>query len=401
MNGPDLDGFLLLEDKSGGGFTLSDESPTSESVDLDGWTIQVKQDSRYVIAQVAKQADSFEDLRQQVLIYVQRGLDYMAVRGRANLRTEDTADRHVIWWPEREGLCARICTTVRFESRSGPELVTLTVNDGSAQPAPELPAVWHQSMRLWRQSQLSVEGFETLRSLWLAIENLLDDLVPYDNEGEGRWIRKAFREVNSRLDLTNYLPATRRDPVDEAYEYFYNSLRNFLFHAKGSKGTHLPHEPGYSLAERHERLTRLYLDLLRNSHSVARGGGTFYGFELAMRKFDSGCTVFATNDASSSGAGAYYAGDPDATLASVRADAMMVSNSPWPNRATWMGSIPGSEICNLNPNPIFHVGLAHEGELLARSDIDGYLTVGSLARLEIQYRLRLDNVDLSKVVLDG
>ncbi len=114
-------------------------------------------------------------------------------------------------------------------------------------------------------------------------------------------MRRAFGQVGQHVNLANYLPPTQRTLPNEAYDYFYHSLRNFLFHAKGSRSTWLPQEPGHLLAERHERLTRLYLDLLSGKYGVLRGGGalTYQGFEMMMRQLEHGCSVLATNDATS------------------------------------------------------------------------------------------------------
>ena len=141
-------------------------------------------------------------------------------------------------------------------------------------------------MRFYRQAQLAEEPFEALRSLWLATENLLDDLATWQSgEPEGKWVVRAFKAAASHVELSHYLPATAKAPHNAAHDYFYDELRKDLFHAKASRAPALPHEADDAarFVERHERLTRLYLDLLTSSVGVTRGGGamTYAGFQLA------------------------------------------------------------------------------------------------------------------------
>ncbi len=132
-----LDGFTLAGDEVGGGFLLTVQSPISSLIRLDDWTIELQHDSRYVIAH-GGQATGYQGVLRQVLTYIQRGLDYISIRGKAELRTQDVADRHVIWWPEQDGLRLRICAAAQMRA-SFAAAATLTNSAGEAVPSPPAP----------------------------------------------------------------------------------------------------------------------------------------------------------------------------------------------------------------------------------------------------------------------
>jgi hypothetical protein len=79
--------------------------------------------------------------------------------------------------------------------------------------------------------------------------------------------------------------STPKAAHNAAYEYFYDDLRTHLFHAKASRQPTLPHDPDgvRDLVERHDRLTRFYLDLLNATTGVRRmsGGMMSGGFDMA------------------------------------------------------------------------------------------------------------------------
>ena len=166
---------------------------------------------------------------------------------------------------------------------------------------------WHQSMRFYRRSQLADDPVEATRLLWLAVENLLDDKVAEQAEGEREthWLKRALKLAAEHVDYTHYLPKPPTDqvpkaPHNAAYDYFSEDLRHDVFHSKASRQPRLPDHAVdvLPIIERHEPLTRLYLDLLSKTIGVERSGGgvlTYGGFGVMTKAFDNKPRLYLTN----------------------------------------------------------------------------------------------------------
>ena len=107
------------------------------------------------------------------------------------------------------------------------------------------------------------------------------------------------------VDYTHYLPKPPTDqvpkaPHNAAYDYFSEDLRHDVFHSKASRQPRLPDHAVdvLPIIERHEPLTRLYLDLLSKTIGVERSGGgvlTYGGFGVMTKAFDNKPRLYLTN----------------------------------------------------------------------------------------------------------
>ena len=181
----------------------------------------------------------------------------------------------------------RLVGVSTFDVRLGPVSAEVRDSSGNLLPQPEPISTWHESMRYYRQAQLSDDLFESLRNLWLALKNLLDSLEPQrSGEREKRWLKRALKKADAAIDLKRFLSGAPagNTPVDSAYTYFYDEVCTHLFHAKASRKPLLPFEQTGTnlLVARHRQLTSFHLELLEHVTGVRRPPGALMkgGFEL-------------------------------------------------------------------------------------------------------------------------
>lgn len=296
-----LDGMDLATGalNSGGAFRLDRTSPISTIVAVGDWRAEVSVDSSFIVVRGAGGARSYRAVLHSSSQVAQKALDILAATGSGNLQTISTQDTHVVWWTFGDGLTVRYHSTSTMQFSVGPITLVVKDKDGNVlPPTPVEPPPWHPSMRFWRQAQLATDVFDSMRSLWLAVENILDEIAPKGNaEKEGDWVVRAFEAIDGAVQLGNYLPPANSSPRG-AYSYFYDQVRSSLFHAKASRNPVLPHDPEARLRERHERLSLLYLAILERHTGVRfmRSSFSDAAYAAVFDRFRPGLRVLVTAD---------------------------------------------------------------------------------------------------------
>jgi hypothetical protein len=269
----------------------------------DGWNAAITTESRYIVVQGGRETaytDTWETAHEVGL----EALDIWSTRGIADLAIMDPNDEHIAFWGGPRGAILRIAGRQPLRTSASASIQT----NGPQPPPP--PETWHESMRFYRLSQLSDDLHDSLRNLWLAVENLLDDQVEQKvpAESEEAWLKRALKGAEHLINLESYLPrpapggGTPRAPHNAAYDYFYNTLRKDLFHAKASRQPKLPQEAEHAadFSVRHCELTRLYLALLEATTGVRRvgsGGLGYGGFEMVLAGLMKSPRLLLTNEA--------------------------------------------------------------------------------------------------------
>src|ERR1035441_10053826 len=157
--------------------------------------------------------------------------------------------------------------------------------------------------------------------------------------------------------LRTYLPPpsghdTPKAPHNAAYTYFYDELRVHLFHAKASRQPSLPHNAVAvaAMSERHENLTRLYLDLLNKMTGVTRTGGgglTYAGFEMATSTLANEARIYLTNELAPFDREETEAAPPGREVAHAPAAPEPQQERPW--LRAYLAAIPGADVEPLGP----------------------------------------------------
>lgn len=303
-------GIDLLPEGSpqgGGIFYLLNPASVSGSKRLpDGVSeVEVATGCRAVVVRGIR-AESYEEALALANSRAQEGLDLFSVSGAGNLAVADLDTEHLVWWNDGSNTILRFWGAARLTASVPPVTVRVTGPDGK--PVPQTPEreIWHESMRYFRQSQVTTDLFDAYRNLFLALESILSTICPVSvgpngrpSEGEAAWFKRALRESHKRVDLTRFASPETLDPVSVLYSELYRTVRNAVFHAKRGRDTLLPHDTSARsyVADPLERLSGLYLKLVEVETGVGyRSGGIFASFFRQMAEGIGPSRIHLTED---------------------------------------------------------------------------------------------------------
>ncbi len=386
MSALTLDGMSLGgRGEAAAGFRITPAAPAAASYERDdGWSASIAAGSDKIAAR-GPAVDSYLQAALLGLEVAEEALDYFALRGATVLATAGTENEHVAVWEEGG---TRVLRIVRTEP--------LGVNAGGGMGGlAETGRFWDQSMRFYRRSQLSDDLYDSLRNIWLAVESLLDSIEPQQpEEREGVWVERALRAVAGKVSFDGYLPpGASGDLAGQAYAHFYADLRHSVFHSKGghAKLVRLPNHPAWlrDVAERHERLTRFYIDLLNQTHGIIRPGGvmTNAGFEAFTPGFEVDPKVHVSDDESPCRADDETVNPAGGQVIEVVAARDQARERP--GLKILAAEIGGADAEALGV--VRRVSLTLADRLVICTDIAHELVAADLDRLDVQFGVRLDN----------
>lgn len=384
---PAVDDLQLPVDTGGAVFSLTEPAPATATLGIDGWVTTLSAGSTLVHV-AGSGARDHACVLPGALDAADRALDLLCYRGGPALSVAHAFDDHVVWWPGADGLQVVVTAT---QPRRFNTTATLTVRDasGSIVPPPTPPPPqWDESLRHFRYSQTASTLADSYRHLWLAVESLLDVVLPHPAAGgESTWVTAAFDAAESMgVPVSSRIPSHVNGATtgERAYHYFYSSRRNLLFHAKRSRRP-MSRETEPVRRELHDALSGLaplFADLAATLTGEQRrtGGMTYSGFDLL-------CDGIADD-----GAIHLLAGDADVdepstaaiTTAAVWSGAVRVPGTlRYPGLVTFVAS--GAAI----PSPFQTLVLTRTRGPVAGADFAGPIDLTDAARTELRLRHRL------------
>jgi hypothetical protein len=221
--------------RHGGIFLLRKPPITDAEVSLNGWTTQVKKAAKAVVTfgpATAANAANAAGTYKAAIKAANDGLDYLSVRGEADVMIQTDRDQSILWWPQSAGVIMQ-ATTVETVGFAG-FAVGMVVRgaDGNVKPSPPLTPIQHHAFRFIRMSRTSTYLYDSYRNMFLALECLLNDIAPQRSESEGVWFHRALGVANSLVPAGELAPENERDPVKWVYDNMYRDERSALSHAK-------------------------------------------------------------------------------------------------------------------------------------------------------------------------
>jgi hypothetical protein len=287
-----INGVDLEKGVGGGGIAVAlVEAPSSDlSLTFNGgWELEAPAGQRIAVLRGCGLRD-YKPVLGSTLPMLERGLDLLAVQDNAVLQTHDATNDHLIWWLGPDGL------VLEWAAGYGQRVtmsVTATVldKDGNVIPQPAArPVAVHDSFRHFRRSELEIDLADAFREIWMALENLLDDIHPYTQGTEGDWLTSALGSADATVPLP-VTPRSRESRVEAAMAAWYGTYRSRLFHAKTSRGRLGPMVPEVrdELSRTRAQIRNYYLELLRRGYNLRRGGGgmSYYAFQMMMTGMES------------------------------------------------------------------------------------------------------------------
>jgi hypothetical protein len=384
-----IEGAALPVDDSGAVLRMTESSPITADTHIDGWTTSLVQGRDFLIAsggnvpgQPAVLAGSIDA--------AERALDVVCYRGGPALGLSHSYDEHIVWWATDKGPHFVATATFFFRTTGGGGRLTVRDKYGRIVPPPTpRPPQWDESLRHFRSSQRAESLGESYRSLWLAVESLLDVLLPAVGAGnEAAWVQDAFAEAMRRgvqIDSRIHARISGRDPVDRAYKYFYDERRNVLFHSKRSRGQMpVASEAAYrDLRDAQVALTQIYaaLGALLTAESRRAGGMTLHGFDsLADGILNSGPRMHLFQELPNVDD---LPRDAE-TLAVWSGAARAPATLRWPGLVTYV-----ARMREHRPRAFRVIALTTDGPLHLSGDLAGLLDVSYAVQTDLRLRVNL------------
>jgi hypothetical protein len=389
---PTVDGAALPVASGGAMLRLVDPSPISTELVVDGCTTLLIEDRATLVVTGSAAAEQPAVLS-GALDVAERALDLLCYRGGPALSIAYPFDEHIVWWPTSVG--THVVATATQPRRS---TMSATAQGRDAQgrivppPAPR-PPQWDESLRHFRFSQRATTLGESYRSMWLAVESLLDVIVPATAiGGEAAWVQAAFDAAeNGGVPIDARIPEHVHGgtPGKRAYTYFYGSRRNLLFHSKRSRGPlPRPSEPMYR--ELHDALialTPVCADLAAHLTGERRitGGMTYAGWnDLGDRLAAKGSTLHLLKQTPGD--------DDEVAAAALAACAAWSGGARAPETLRHPGLITYTATVRDHISAAFRTLILTVGDgPVAHAELPGTLNVSDCAQTDLRLRHRLDS----------
>jgi len=146
----------------------------------------------------------------------------------------------------------------------GVKIVQIKKDGEIIQSPPSPTAIYHDSLRHFRFSQVADDVFEAFRNMYLAFEGLLAFLSPKNpGEGEEHWLRRALAVAGTKGTLKNIFGSTAA--IDGFIKQIYKDIRCAVFHSKtGPRLLPQNRHDREKVSEGHVKLTGVYLALAEN-----------------------------------------------------------------------------------------------------------------------------------------
>lgn len=358
----------------------------------DGSEVVIPARSRHVVVRHCPGAD-FDEAHGNAREAANRGIDiYHGQEGRPLVMAQKDST-YMVAWTSPAGQTLRIVgrnlLSARFRARG-----EARDPDGNliVQPAPA-PKLWHESLRYYRVSESSTDLYDSFRSLYLAIESLLSDVVAPvlrssgKPEGDSDWLQRALREVARNVDLRPYAPASTKALHNAIHHELYVDLRTAIFHAKKGRATWAPQDWSsraviVAARVRYARMFRAlasqYLDI-----TYPAGGFTKAFWEQTYEDHLATHEVFVSNDSTKvedepkGEHQAAPAGGDVLTLRTAPADDMAAD---WRRGVLGVGA---ASIVDERLREVRRLGTLRDGELMMVESLDAPLVVTGLSELQV------------------
>lgn len=249
------------------------------------WEIELKAGQASIVAR------SPDELGRSALLghgleQVQRSLDLISFEQHHHNLLKEPGDRHVLLFRRDDQLVLQHFDVSNLDMKLTAQL-TVKDKDGNI-ISPDLPPpIWTPGLRFYRMSQASKDLYEAYRDLFLGFESLLSAVCPQQPaERERKWLLRAMKTVETKVNLKQFVPANCTDPSAYIVGTQYDHIRCRLFHAKpldANVPLNIPDPEEVAFA--YEQLLRIWRQIAQGCLLV-RGGGngtmTYVGFKRMM-----------------------------------------------------------------------------------------------------------------------
>jgi hypothetical protein len=282
---------------SGALFLLTQAVKTSVTVHPQpGTEVELQTGSAFVIARCGD-CSSAEQAFATAHEIAQKALDVLSASGHRAMQIVDAHTEVLLWWREGYRQILRVVSVIPTGIEFSAFGHVVGKDGEKVLPVPQQGPTWHPALRYFRLSQVTDDLAEAFRNSYLAFESILSFRYPRltlpaarpgknpRHEGEGTWLTRALRAVDSSNPLNQAFAPRTGDAVAEFIQDVYTDVRCQLFHAKSGASMIVPH----SIADRNivrsacSKLMNVTQMLINAWLGGRRRGGilSYYAFDRA------------------------------------------------------------------------------------------------------------------------
>jgi hypothetical protein len=225
--------------ESGGAFVLSQPSPIRCVLPLTGgWVAELREGSRSIVVRGGVVND-YTQARSHAVSKAQQALDWLSIHRVVDLDMHHIDEDHIVWWTKQKRIVLRMTC---IETEVAGRIAVRAVED--LNPLSQLTEQlidWHPSYRYFRLAQTTDDTFDAFRNLYLALESLLEQILPVQKTSAGKPVPKrarlkaALAMVAQRINLGPYPRPGTGKPENRIFNEIYTARRNPVFHAKSTR----------------------------------------------------------------------------------------------------------------------------------------------------------------------
>lgn len=356
------------------------------SLEGGSWIVVAKKGSRYICAN-GRALQEHDHAKNDGINALMQALDLACMQSHIASNISKPGDNHIVLFKSNDQAVARITSTF-YLAASMDISVEVRNKDGEIIPQPMAPApVWHRALRYYRISQLAGDIYEAYRSLYLAFEAIAEALYPRaTNEREGEWVRRCFKEMHGKYNLSPYAPDGHSAPSEYLFGTLYEHTRCSLFHARTADSILPFYETDTSkMQNAYATLLRIWRQIASSELHMGGGGGviTYQGYKHWMdNAFSKSVEIAVTNDPNPPKGSDTKLG-PDNLISSLEQSKYISEVVPG------VVGIEGFE-SNVKKLPaIRKIGLISGNVLHAVAPIEGALDLFGVDMLQVSLRQRL------------
>ena len=354
--------------------------------------VEIRKGNPYIVARV-KDAANPTNAFNVAYETVQQALDLLSVQGKTHLSTRNASDEYLTWWREPTGQVLRVVSVINLPMTTNMPNVVVTDKEGNVIPQLSPPdIIYHESFRYFRLAQVTDNLFDAFRNMYLAFELILEHITPRENyEKEGKWIKRALKEVDNQIQLTKVYRPTTSNVVDDIYKQIYIDIRCAIFHSKKNERL-IPQ----NLSDRRKvgkglmKLSRLVL-LIAEKWFHARhpkGGITYAGFNMMTKPLLDNSIILVSDSDDPLDRAETLEGNTFRNAVEMKTNSAPELSEPGLN--FMLGTIDAADLQSLKK--IARFGVKQNNDLIMVATIDAEMKYDGIDRLEAQLGIQLRNV---------
>jgi len=193
----------LVRDSWASGVAFELDRPADRDVDIEfdgGWSLELMAGHKTCVVR-GSDLRGFWPVFGAASAAAVRGLDLLCAHDGPGHAIVKWSDEHLVFWPtgkDRLQICCASTYRFGFTMRAEARVVRA---DGTEVVRSERPWIHHASYNHFRRSQLESDLSDSYRHAYLALEALLDSVLPQGSANEGEWVAAALERADKIAPL--------------------------------------------------------------------------------------------------------------------------------------------------------------------------------------------------------